>query len=550
MVMINTTITEMNALLRKKLSRKDFEDLCFRYGIDLEGDGEYLNFEVTSDRIEIISKFSVAYLLGQLIGVNVHRTEAVSSKKMDVIIKNTHRPFVNLLYVKLDESAGENLGEILTIQDKFDKTIGRNRSSAAIGIFDFSKLKFPVVYEEIESSKVLFVPLGFNSKKNYQEIISETEKGRAYSGLLKNKPIIWKQKDGEIFAMPPIINADFASVTKDTRDLLIDITGNNKDAVNSLTKALMLNLQFLGGVSVIKPKYEGNVIDTHLDFKMDKFFLNESNILNLLGVEMSIVEISKILKSMGYEVLQDKLGVVVTPPFYRQDVIHQVDIIDDILRFYGVENIKQVKPHSYTVGEKSENSETLDNITSLLVGFGYQELDLNVLTSEDYQFKRTGIKAEDYAPLIGQKSGDITMARSNLLGEMLRFLSNNLHKKFPQKLFDIGFVLARSNKTEVLFENRLRLSICCSDIDSTITETQGIIYKLLRDNFGDKNIKIKKDATLDGFAGALIDGRDGFIYYGAKKIGVMGEVHPRVLNEFKIETPVSMAEIYLDSLGL
>ncbi len=550
MVMINTTITEMNAILKKKLSRKDFESLCFRYGIDVEGGGEYLNFEVTSDRVEIISKFSVAHLLGQLLGVNLHRTEAVRYKKLEVAVKKTHRPFVNLLYVKLDEPAGKNLAELLTMQDKFDKTVGRNRNSAAIGLFDFSKLKFPIVYEQTEPSKVSFVPLGLSSEKNYSEIILETEKGRSYRELLEDKPIVWKQKGSEIFAMPPIINADFSSVTKDTKSLFIDITGNNRYAVNSLTKALMLNLQFLGEVSVIAPKYEVKDIDTGLDFKTNKFFLDTSNVSKLLGVEMSLKEMARILKSMDYGVLEEKSGIVVVPPFYRQDVIHQVDIVDDIMRFYGVENVTAIKPHSYTVGRKLANSNTLDNMVSLLIGFGYQELDLNVLTSEDYQFKKTKIKAENYAPLIGQKSGDITMARANLCGEMLRFLSNNLHKKFPQKLFDIGFVLARNNNADVLFENRLRLSICYSDINSTMTELQGIIYKLLRDTFSDETIKIKKDASLDGFSDALIKGRSGLIYHGDRKIGVIGEIHPSVLNEFKIETPVSIAEIYLDSLGL
>jgi phenylalanyl-tRNA synthetase beta chain len=550
MVMINTTISEMNALLRKKLSRKDFEDLCFRYGIDVEGDGEYLNFEVTSDRVEIISKFSLAYLFGQLIGVNVRRTEGLRTEKADILVKATHRPFVNILHVKLSEPIGDKLGELLLMQDKFDNTVGRNRFSAAIGMFDYSKIKFPITYEKAGVETVSFVPLGLSSKKTYSEIITDVEKGKEYGWLLKQSPIVWRQKGGEIFALPPIINSDFASVNKNTRSILVDITGNSKDAVNSLTKALIFNLQFIGEVSFIKPTYEKKTIDPALDFKQNRFFLDTSNIRNLLGVEMSLKEASKILNAMGYEVQPDKKeGIIVTVPFYREDVIHQVDIIDDILRYYGVQNIKPNLSKSYTPGSRLENFHTIENIIGVLVGSGYQELDLNVLTNETFQFRNTGIESPAFAPLVNQKSGEVTMARANVSGEMLRFISNNLHKKFPHKLFDVGFVLAKGDE-DVVFSNKLRLCVCYCGQDSNLSEIRVLLDKVFSDAIGEEKIDIKSDDKIDGFANTFIKGRAGLLYYGENKVGVIGEIHPRVLNEFKIELPVSMAEVYLDALGL
>ena len=550
MVMINTTINEMNGLIRKKLARKDYEDLCFRYGIDIEGDEDYLNFELTSDRIELASKFSLAWLLGQLIGVKVHRTETVSTKKLPVEIKNAHRPFVNLLHVKLTEPLGDKVKELLVLQDKFDKTVGRNRHSAAIGIFDFSRIKFPIVYKEDNPAKISFTPLGSASPKSYNEIITDTEKGRMYKNLLKEGPVVWKQADEKIFALPPIINADFSSVIDTTKSLLVDITGNNKDAVNSLTKALIFNLQFLGEVTVIKPTYSDKKNDPNLDFKQNKFFLDNTNISNILGENnVSLKEAFRILKAMDYEVIEEKSGLMILPPFYRQDVIHQVDIIDDILRFYGVQNIKPIESNSYTLGSKLYGSESIENIRSLMIGFGYQELDLNVLTNEGCQFKKTGIPAENYAALIGQKSGDITMARANLLPELLRTISNNLHKKFPQSLFDIGFVLKKSS-ADVMFSNELRLCIGYCGLTSNLSDILVILRKLFKDTFGDEKLSIQSDGKSDGFEKMFIKGRGGLMYFGNKKIGVIGEVHPRVLNEFGIELPTSVAEIYLEQLSL
>ena len=549
MVMINTTISELGRILKRKISRKELEELCFRYGIDIEGEGDFVNFEVTSDRIEIISKFSLADLLGRLMGIRVHRYDSLPSKKMDIVIKAAHRPFVNILYVKLDEPAGKELQDLLVIQDKFDRTVGRSRSSAAIGMFDFSNIKFPIEYREVDKDSISFVPLGFDSEKSYKEILDSTEKGKEYGSLLKEKPIVWKQKDGKIFALPPIINADFSSLTKDTRQIFVDITGNDRYAVNALTKALAFNLQFVGEVSVVRPVYKNKNIDTGLSFKQENFLINVSNVSTLLGIELSLKEIAKTLNAMDYTVKENESGLEVSPPFYRQDVIHQVDIVDDILRFYGAQRIIPSAPSSYTPGAKLQNSGMLENISSLLVGFGYQELDLNVLTSENYQFNKTGIKNDIYASLIGQKSGEITMARSNLTGEMLRFISNNLHKKFPQKLFDVGFVLERAD-VDVVFKNALRLSICSCGQETNLSEIVVILERLLRDSFGEKPLNIRLDETMDGFSKLFIKGRSGLLYYGGKKIGVIGEVHPRVLNEFGIELPVSLTEVYLTEFSL
>ncbi len=550
MVMINTTMNEMNVLIKKRLTRKDYEDICFRYGIDIEGDDNYLNFELTSDRIELASKFSLAWLIGQLINVKVHRTETVLAKKLSVNIENTHRPFVNLLYVKLTEPLGNKIKELLTLQDKFDKTVGRNRHSAAIGIFDFSKIKFPIEYREDDPAKISFTPLDSASPKSFEEIMTNTEKGRMYKNLIKNRPIVWRQADEKIFAMPPIINADFSSVTNTTKSLLVDITGNNKETVNALTKALIFNLQFFGEVTVIKPTYSDKKNDPNLNFKQNKFFLDNTNISNLLGENsISLKEASRILKTMDYKVFEEKSGLIVLPPFYRQDVIHQVDVIDDILRFYGVQNIKPIESNLYTLGSKLRGSESIENIRSLIVGFGYQELDLNILTNEEYQFKKTGILAENYAALIDQKSGDITMARANLLPELLRTISNNLHKKFPQSLFDIGFVLKKSG-ADVMFSNELHLCMGYCGLTSNLSDILVVLRKLLKDTFGDEKLSIHSDEKSDGFEKMFIKGRGGSAYFGNKKIGVVGEVHPRVLNEFGIELPTSVAEINIEQLLL
>ncbi|MCL5009822.1 MAG: phenylalanine--tRNA ligase subunit beta [Candidatus Parvarchaeota archaeon] len=547
MVMINTTISEMNSILRKKLLRKDYEEVCLRYGIDLSGSGEYLNFEMSSDRMELISKYSVGFLLGQLLSVNVHRYETVTAKRADITINETHRPFVNLLHVKLNGKAGDVMDELITIQDKFDKTIGRDRRVAAIGMFDYAKLKFPLKYLEIDGKDVSFVPLNYSDKKTYKEILDETDKGRQYGHLLGSKPTAWVQKGGDIFALPPIVNADFSSLSSDSKTILIDVTGTDKDVVNALTKALIFNMQFFGEVSVLKPDYSSKRIETGIDFKQVPLFLKEKGIKDVLGVEISSGDIKSTLSRLGYQVSTVNGGLYATPPFYRGDVIHQVDVIDDIMRVYGLDKIKPDFSRKYTPGATLPGSQIIEIIRDTLVGMGYQELDLNIMTNESYQFNKTGINASDYASFVDTKNADATMVRINITPEALHFVSNNLHKKFPQKVFDIGFIVSKAN-TDVNFANEERLCLLSCGADSNMSEMIVALEKVIHEAVGDKGMRLEDSGDMEGFSKTVIKGRAGVVYYDGKKIGVLGEVHPRVLNEFGIELPASFAEIYLDKL--
>jgi phenylalanyl-tRNA synthetase beta chain len=547
MVMINSSVKEMNELIGRKLTLKAYEELCFRYGIDLDSDGTFLNFEITSDRTEMVSKHSIAFLLGQLLGAKVQRDERLRViREKRITVRKTKRQYVNLLMVKLRKPVGENLNELIAIQEKLDNTVGRGRLNAAIGLFDIDKLKFPFVYEEREKSKVEFVPINEERAKKFGEILKETRQGRIYSKLTGDRPIVWTEGNGEIFAMPPIINAANSAVEAGTKNIFIDITGTDKASVNSLTTALIFNMQFFGRVDIIKPAMESKELDTSFSLGITYFYINEEHVSNLLGIRIKKMEIIKILNSLDYKTKTTGTDIRVTVPFYRQDIIHQVDIIDDIMRHHGVNNIVAREPKTLTIGAKLPYSAALEGIRDVLVGFGYQETDMNVLTNENFQFRKMHFNGSGYAPLIDIKSGEITMARVNVFPELLRFVSNNLNKRFPQKLFDIGYVLELDPKTDVEFANALRLSIMDCGLETNFSSVKAALDKIFKEVFGSEELKI--DASDEKFKNTFIGGRHGTIIFKGKPIGMIGELHPRVLNEFGIELPVSVAEVSLSAL--
>ncbi len=547
MVMLNYTLDEINRVLGKKVRIEDYERIAFKYGLDLDINGEAMNFELTSDRIDIASKYSLSHIFAPELSVNLKRDTKIGKGNPIVIIEKTHRPFVNLLHVKLRKKVGSDFQEIIKMQERLDKNVGRNRRKAAIGFFDYKSIKFPIKYCIEKPEKVSFVPLGYTSNKNYFDIIKDTKQGQEYGELLNGKPIIWVDSENKIIAIPPIINSDINSINENTQEMLVDITGTDIATVNSITSILIYNLQFLGSVAKITPSYKDKLISTKFSVKTHTFILNEESIKSLLGVHIQKSTVKSALESMDYSVKISKNDIIINPPFYRQDIMHQVDIIDDIMRSIGVDKITEVLPHSYTEGGFLKDHYINDSIKEILVGFGYQEIDINVLTNEKYQFEDTFLKGEDYVSLIHLKSGDVTMAAKNIFPELLRLISNNLHKKFPQNIFSLSDVV-EIGYSDVIFKNNKKLSIVSCSKDVNVTDTLSIIKKVLADSFMIDDIKAEYCG--EEFSRTFINGRGYYIYAGEKNIGVAGELHPRVLNAFGVELPISIAEIDIEKLLL
>ena len=543
MVMLNYGIEEINKAIGKKLKLADYEKIALKFGLDLEEGEDMLNFELTSDRTDIVSKYSLAHVFASQLGIKMKRNLSIGKGKEEVLVENTERKFVNTLHVILNEKVGDNLNEIISIQERLDKNVGRNRKKSAIGFFDYEKILFPIRYREVKKEDINFIPLGSSSSKNYDNIVKEVKQAIEYRNLIPKKPIVWVDNKNNIIAMPPIINADNYSISENTKELFIDVTGTDKETVNAVTKILIYNFQFFGNVSVIQTKYRSNAISTGFSLETHEFYLNEDSIESVLGKRITKEQVIKILSDMDYSIKTIGKDIVVKPPFYRQDIMHQVDIIDDIMRSFGVDNINEKVPHSYTEGNFLSNHYLIQNIKEVLVGFGYQEIDINALTNERYQFTNTFIEGDDYVSLLQLKSGDVTMVSRYVFPELLRLISNNLHKKFPQKIFSVSEIVQEGN-SDVTFKNRLKLSFVSCERDANITDTLAIIKKALSDVFEIKSISTN---YIDNkYIKTFITGRAYNIIVDGKNIGFAGELHPRVLNSFGIELPISLAEIYID----
>ena len=187
MVMLNYSLDEMNKAIGKKLKLADYEKIALKFGLDLDEGENVLNFELTSDRTDIVSKYSLAHVFASQLGIKMKRNLLVGIEKPGVSVENTERKFVNVLHVILDDKVGDDLNEILAIQDRLDRNVGRNRKKSAIGFFDYGKISFPIKYCEIQKEQVNFIPLGDSSSKNYNQIMKEVKQATEYRDLIPKK---------------------------------------------------------------------------------------------------------------------------------------------------------------------------------------------------------------------------------------------------------------------------------------------------------------------------------------------------------------------------
>ena len=144
MVMLNYGIDEINKVIGKKLKLADYEKIALKFGLDLDEGENVLNFELTSDRTDIVSKYSLAHVFASQLGIKMKRNISIGIEKEKVLVENTKRKFVNVLRVVLDDKVGDDLNEILSIQERLDRNVGRNRKKSAIGFFDYEKILFPI----------------------------------------------------------------------------------------------------------------------------------------------------------------------------------------------------------------------------------------------------------------------------------------------------------------------------------------------------------------------------------------------------------------------
>lgn len=521
----------------------DMTEKSTMMGVPAEISGDLVNIEVTPNRPDLLSMqgFLRSYkaFIGKEEGLKKYKINPPENNfkvKIEKSVKEI-RPFTACAIVKGMKFDDVKIKQIIEIQEKLHTTVGRNRKKAAIGIYPLEKIKLPIKFEARNPKDIKFIPLEMSEELNGLQILQRHPVGREYAHLLegKEKYPVFSDAKGNILSMPPIINSQGAGkISENTNDVFIECSGFDFNILKKILNIIVTTMADMGG-KIYAMELDYGKRETTPNLEPEKIKISIENVNKLIGLKLKEKDLEKLLPKMGYDY---KKGFAYVPA-WRADILHEVDIIEDVAVAYGYDKLVPEIPKVATIGSESKKSMIERKITEVLSGLGLIEIStFHLIKGEEANMY--GIK-DGAAIEVENSKTEYKILRTNLLIPALRIFSENKDNEYPQKIFEIGrvFEKGKADKSETGINEKDNLLIACSP--ANFTDLKQIFDYLM------KMINIKYELK-EGKNNNFIEGRTGQILVNNKAIGCVGEIHPVALRNLGIKMPVSVIEIDLGEI--
>ena len=453
------------------------------------------------------------------------------------------RPFIGFAKISNVDFSGDKLKYCMDFQENLHWVIGRDRKKVAIGIHNADVVEAPFKYIATPKDANAFVPLEKDFEMTPEEILTEHDKGKDYAHLIEEfdkYPLILDKNDN-ILSMPPIINGELTKLKEDTRNIIVDVTGTDERAVYQALNIICSSFAEVGGeIKSMEVRYEDKTIVTP-DLTPQEMNVHVDTANELIGgTSLTAEDIKGLLEKARFdaEILNGN-EVKAIIPAYRVDILHEVDIVENIAVQYHINDIVAELPDINTVAYENNWFKAESTIREVMIGLGFQEVMSLMLTSEEAHYKNMNQEEEPHVQVARPITIDRTMIRTSLINSLMEFLEDNKHEDLPQKIFEIGDVLymdeTKENKT--VSSKKLAGVICHST--ANFTEIKSVVTSILA-NLG-YSLEISDSENKTFIAGRVAD-VTGVAQKGSIK-GFFGEVSPEVITNFTLDYPVIAFEI-------
>ncbi|MEW6592621.1 MAG: phenylalanine--tRNA ligase subunit beta [Candidatus Hadarchaeota archaeon] len=540
------TITASYQDICKLLGRKiEVEKLCERLamvGMETEAEGDSLKIEVFHNRPDLLSPEGVARALKGFLEIETGPPRyRIAAPRVVVDVEasvNQVRPFIAAGVVRDVQLTDDIVASLMQIQEKLHASLCRNRRRASIGVYDLDKVAPPISYTTVAPDGIKFTPLDFGHECTPAQVLIEHPKGLEYSWLLKDIPRypLLVDSKGVVLSMPPIINSEDTRVTSGTKNLFIDVTGLDERAVEQPLAIMMTALAERGfKIEQVAVRRRKNITKTpDLNPRKHRLSIRQAN--RTIGLGLASKEIARVAKRMRYGVGGAKGdSVTLLAPPYRTDIMHEIDLIEDIAVGYGYDRLEPTYPKVLTIGEKAEVEKTSSEARQVLTGLGFTEVMNYILTNPSNEMELMKVR-DEVAEIANPVSEEYTILRASLIPSLLGSLHQNRRNPLPQRIFEVGDVVVLNPTAETGAVNVRRAAGAIIGEGAGFTEIKGIAEALLRE------LGLKCDVKA-AWSASFLDGRAVEFYSGGKKVGIAGEIHPEVLVGFELEHPVAVFEV-------
>lgn len=557
MVAINVIKSELDRILPQDIPTEELDQYLAFCKAELEAvEGEELKIDIkTSARPDL---WSMEGLVREMRGILEEKPPALPELhlepsgyvvEVDPGLKEV-RPFIACAVVRGIELNDDSIRSFMQTSEKIDVSYGRKRKRTSIGIYNLEGLSNKIYYRLQPASRT-FIPLGWLEPISLAEILEKHEKGKEYGYILgkaDSYPLL-DDEDGHVLSMPPIINSnDVGRVTEETREALVEVTGSSYEAVNHVLNILVFNLQDHGvkvesvliqypneihdGVEVSTPDLETYPIKTQL-----------SDINSYLGMKFSTKQVQELLQRRRIRTEKTKGGVIAYPPPYRKEMLHWVDVTEEVAIAYGYNNFEPTQWNVVSAGGLTPQTESEYIVRQILIGAGYTEVLGKTLLAKEVLTAGARLPDRDFVEVANPISANYATLRDILTPYLLLVLSQNTHVEYPQAIFEVGEVCRVEGGTSKSPEKatiltQTNLALAYSAARASFEQVHTVLEILSTTLRFDYELKATDNPM-------FLEGRAGQIIVGGTTVGLIGEVHPETLNYWKIGMPVVVMELEL-----
>jgi phenylalanyl-tRNA synthetase beta chain len=457
------------------------------------------------------------------------------------------RPYIGCSIIKNVKLNDAVIRGLMHLQDKLDQTYGRNRQRTSIGLYDFSLITPPLHYTVAKPTEIRFLPLGSEEEMNLKEILERHPKGLEYGHIVRRHhvyPILLDSKR-KVLSFPPIINSnDLGKITEETKQVLVEVTGTLLETVLNTLKMVTLSLIDRGGkaysATVHYPDEVSEIVTPNLETSLTELDVDYTS--KVLGLRLTAKQIAALLPRAGVGVEKfDSSKVTVRVPCYRIDVMHSIDVVEDVAIAYGYNKIKPQWRKLPTTGAVIPEGYLFNVARELMIGLCFQEIVTYTLTSPENLFTRMNCGKERMVEVANPKVQTLTCLRNWLLPSLMEFLSNNLSVEYPQKIFELGSVTLLDGKRQTKTRDEVRLAAVVAHANASFSEIKSVVDAVLMNLGIEWRIKESNHPS-------FIDGRVGVAIVNGANFGTLGEIHPKVLEAWAIENPASAFELNMERI--
>ncbi len=568
-------------LAGKKLTEEKLKDRIALIGTDLESlDEKEIHVEVFPNRPDMLSEqgFGRAFktFIGTAKGLHEFKSKPSGCKVFIESSLPKEWPYAVAFIARGLKLDAEKVREIIQLQEKLGMTLTRKRKKGGLGLYPLEKIKFPVRFKGMEPKKIKFIPLGFSKEMDASEILKNHPKGKEYGHICKDweRFSVFVDEDDTIMSMPPLINSEkVGKIDESTTELFVEGTGPDLNVITYAINIIAASLYDMGAkIETIEMIYDDKKVgkDGKLiipDMTAKKMKIDYDYINKMLGLSLSKKEVNGFLEQMGYGIDKAEEDIALIPA-YRADILHQADLMEDVAIAYGYDNFTSEIPKVATIAEEDAEDNFIRHVSDIFIGLGFTEANTYHISNKNELVNKMNLGEKDslqVVELANALTEDYNAIRNWMLPNLLKILSENKHNEFPQNVFEVGLVARKIDENKVKNnldvgnkENnsslttqetgveefkRLGVVICHNNADFTQAK-QVIEYLLKLLQLPNEIIIAEHPSFVPGRVGRVIvkHGKD------ERKVAFIGEIHPKVLANFGIETPVVAFELNLSEV--